>query len=97
MGEPRAVAAVSPATITERAKPRRSAGTSMVPAPVAVGENIAAGATSAEEVMEGWLASPGHCENIMSPRFSEMGIAWVVDPKSASGVYWAQTFGTRRN
>jgi uncharacterized protein YkwD len=46
--------------------------------------------------MEGWLASPGHCENIMSPRFSEMGIAWVVDPKSTSGVYWAQVFGTRR-
>ncbi len=39
---------------------------------------------------DGRLArEPGHCENIMSPRFKEMGIAWVVDPKSASGVYWA--------
>jgi len=61
------------------------------------GENIASGPTSPEEVMAGWLASPGHCENIMSPRFREMGIAWVVDPKSASGVYWAQTFGARRD
>lgn len=61
------------------------------------GENIASGPTSPEEVMAGWLASPGHCENIMSPRFKEMGIAWIVDPKSASGVYWAQTFGTRRD
>ncbi len=61
------------------------------------GENIASGPTTPEEVMAGWLASLGHCENIMSPRFSEMGIAWVVDPKSASGVYWAQTFGTPRN
>jgi uncharacterized protein YkwD len=61
------------------------------------GENIASGPTTPEEVMAGWLASPGHCENIMSPRFKEMGIAWIVDPKSASGVYWAQTFGTRRD
>lgn len=61
------------------------------------GENIASGPTTPEEVMAGWLASPGHCENIMSPRFEEMGVAWVVDPKSASGVYWAQVFGTRRD
>jgi uncharacterized protein YkwD len=61
------------------------------------GENIASGPTTPEEVMAGWLASPGHCENLMSPRFKEMGIAWVVDAKSASGVYWAQTFGTRRD
>ena len=61
-----------------------------------VGENIASGATTPEEVMEGWLASPGHCENLMSPRFEEMGIAWVVDPKSDSGVYWAQVFGARK-
>jgi uncharacterized protein YkwD len=62
-----------------------------------VGENIASGPTTAAEVMAGWLASPGHCENIMSPRFTEMGIGWVVDPRSESGVYWAQVFGTRKN
>jgi uncharacterized protein YkwD len=63
----------------------------------ATGENIASGPTTPDEVMAGWLASPGHCENLMSPRFKEMGIAWVVDPKSDSGVYWAQVFGTRRD
>ncbi len=62
----------------------------------ATGESIASGPTTPEEVMAGWLASPGHCENLMSPRFKEMGIAWVVDPKSDSGVYWAQVFGARR-
>jgi uncharacterized protein YkwD len=60
------------------------------------GENIAAGATSAEEVMEGWLASPGHCENLMDPRFTETGISYVVDAKSKSGVYWTQVFATPR-
>jgi len=38
-----------------------------------VGENIAYGPQSADEVVQGWLDSPGHCENIMDPRFSEMG------------------------
>ena len=61
-----------------------------------VGENIAAGATSAEEVMEGWLASPGHCENLMDPRFTETGIGYVVDPRSESGVYWTQMFAVPR-
>ena len=63
-----------------------------------VGENIAAGATSADEVMEGWLASPGHCENLMDPRFTETGIGYAVDARSESGVYWTQMFGVpRRN
>jgi len=61
-----------------------------------VGENVAAGPTTTDEVMAGWLASPAHCENLMDPRFTQMGIAFVVDPKSASGVYWAQVFATPR-
>jgi uncharacterized protein YkwD len=61
-----------------------------------VGENIAAGATSADEVMEGWLASPGHCENLMDPRFTETGIGYVVDARSESGVYWTQMFAVPR-
>jgi uncharacterized protein YkwD len=62
-----------------------------------VGENVASGPTTAESVMEGWLASPGHCENLMSPKFTEMGIGYVVDAKSDSGVYWSQVFGARRS
>ena len=61
-----------------------------------VGENVASGPTSAEEVMEGWLASPHHCENIMDPRYTDMGIAYTVDPRSESGVYWAQLFALPR-
>ncbi len=41
-----------------------------------VGENIAYGPTSAEEVVAGWLHSPGHCQNIMDPRFEQMGLAF---------------------
>ena len=54
-----------------------------------VGENIAYGPKSAEEVVQGWLDSPGHCENIMDPRFAEMGIAYA--PGLAKrGLYWVQ-------
>jgi uncharacterized protein YkwD len=61
-----------------------------------VGENVASGPTTADEVMEGWLASPHHCENLMDPRFTDMGIAFVFDEKSESGVYWSQVFATPR-
>lgn len=59
----------------------------------AVAENIAIGAENAEIVVKGWLDSPGHCVNIMSPDYTEMGIAYVTDPKSEPGIYWTQVFG----
>jgi uncharacterized protein YkwD len=55
-----------------------------------VGENIAYGPKSAEEVVQGWLDSPGHCENIMNPRFAEMGIAYAQGSASRHGLYWVQ-------
>ena len=57
-----------------------------------VGENIAAGATTPMEVTQGWLSSPAHCENIMDPRFSEVGIAFAVNMASAEAIYWTQDF-----
>jgi uncharacterized protein YkwD len=61
-----------------------------------VGENIAAGAMSATEVMEGWLASPAHCENIMDGRFAQIGIAYAASPNSDAGMYWTQDFAAPR-
>jgi uncharacterized protein YkwD len=58
-----------------------------------IGENIAAGQASAEEVTAGWIASPGHCANLMNPGFSAMGVAYAVNPTSRLGIYWAQAFG----
>lgn len=61
-----------------------------------VGENVAAGAGTAEEVVAGWLESPGHCANIMSPQFTEMGLGFSVNMRDQQAVYWAQSFGTPR-
>jgi uncharacterized protein YkwD len=57
-----------------------------------VGENIAYGPASADEVMDGWLHSPDHCENIMDPRFVEMGLAQAPGQGSRRGLYWDQEF-----
>jgi uncharacterized protein YkwD len=57
-----------------------------------VGENIAAGAMTPVEVTQGWLASPAHCENIMDPRFTDIGIAFAVNLSGAELVYWTQDF-----
>jgi uncharacterized protein YkwD len=55
-----------------------------------VGENIAYGPKTVEEVVQGWLDSPGHCENIMDPRFAEMGIGYVAGRSGRHGLYWVQ-------
>jgi uncharacterized protein YkwD len=58
----------------------------------AVGENVAQGQTSVRQVMQSWLGSPGHCANIMSADFAEMGAAYVVSPHPTDR-YWGQVFG----
>ncbi|WP_349972763.1 CAP domain-containing protein [Pseudomonas caspiana] len=60
-----------------------------------IGENIAAGQGSVAKVVEGWLASPGHCANLMNPAFKELGAAYAVDPKSDAGIYWTGVFGAQ--
>jgi uncharacterized protein YkwD len=58
-----------------------------------VGENIAAGHGSAQQVVAGWLASPGHCANLMGREFAAMGAAYAIEPGSALEIYWTQVFG----
>lgn len=60
------------------------------------GENIALGPESAEEVVAGWLDSPGHCANIMDARFRDIGVALAMGPKRGQ-IYWVQTFGSPLN
>lgn len=46
------------------------------------GENIAKGQTTPEQVMQDWMNSPGHRENILKPEYDAIGVgfyhsAWV--------------------
>jgi uncharacterized protein YkwD len=61
-----------------------------------IGENIASGPETAAEAVEGWLASPAHCENIMDPRFTESGIAYAASGSGTPRVYWVQDFAAPR-
>jgi uncharacterized protein YkwD len=62
----------------------------------AVGENIAAGPTTPEKVVDDWMKSPQHCANLMAPQFREMGVAYSVNRASQAGIYWVQLFGAHR-
>ena len=54
------------------------------------GENIAAGYTSAREVVDGWMASEGHCRNIMLGGYTVIGIGYYGE--GSDGPTWTQVF-----
>jgi uncharacterized protein YkwD len=59
-----------------------------------IGENIAAGYPTPEAVVASWMASPGHRANILSPRFTEIGVGMTAGG-GVYGTYWTEEFGTR--
>jgi uncharacterized protein YkwD len=57
-------------------------------------ENAAAGYSTPQAVMDGWMGSAGHRSNILNPSSREIGVGY----SSGSGrynVYWVQDFGAR--
>ena len=62
----------------------------------AAGENIAAGYPTARAVVDGWLKSAGHCANIMSANFKEVGVGYAYTTTSTYKHYWVTDFGTQR-
>jgi len=62
-----------------------------------LGENIAAGYPTINAVMDGWIASPGHCANLMNAGFAEVGVVCV--PGAAGdtyATYWTMDLGRPR-
>jgi len=54
------------------------------------GENIAYGQRTPQEVMNAWMNSPGHRNNIMSPIYTQIGVGVA---KASNGTYyWTQMF-----
>jgi len=60
----------------------------------ALGENIAEGSENVEQAVRAWLASPGHCANIMDRSFQQTGFAFAVNRRGAPRIYWVEDFGT---
>ena len=63
-----------------------------------LGENIAAGYITPQEVVQGWMNSPGHRANIMNAGYQELGIGYYYLATDTGNVnynyYWTQEFGT---
>jgi uncharacterized protein YkwD len=62
-----------------------------------LGENIAASYKDVATVVDAWVASPGHCANLMNPELKEFGLACV--PRTAPGGYanyWTMDLATPR-
>jgi len=68
---------------------------------VILGENLAMGQQTPKQVIEGWMNSPGHRENLLNDKFFEIGVAFIMGEVIAPngntwrGGYWTQHFGTR--
>jgi uncharacterized protein YkwD len=63
---------------------------------IAWGENISGGSATVDAVMAGWLASAGHCANIMNSTFRDFGAACARNDAAAYQRYWTQDFATPR-
>ena len=62
-----------------------------------LGENIAAGYSTVNIVMDGWMASDGHCANIMNPAFTQIGLACIRGSTSNSyRTYWTMDLARPR-
>lgn len=60
---------------------------------IAIGENIAAGQTTAKQVVQGWMRSDGHRKNMLNQRFTEVGFGIARD--SNGRLVWVTDFGDR--
>ncbi len=62
----------------------------------AAAENIAAGYRTPEEVVNGWMNSPGHRANILNPDLDYLGVGFYCDSEGIGSTnyryYWAQNF-----
>lgn len=64
-----------------------------------IGENIAQGQRSPEQVVMGWLDSPGHCRNMMAGDFTALGVGYYDTGATIGfvpGRYWVQNFARPR-
>ena len=56
------------------------------------GENIAAGYSSAQSVVNGWKNSEGHYANMINADFTKLGVGMSNEESGDYGIYWVQLF-----
>lgn len=61
-----------------------------------VAENIAAGQPSLDKVLAAWLASEGHCANLMQPAVRDVALACASEQGAAYPTYWTLNVAASR-
>lgn len=62
-----------------------------------IGENISAGQGTVDAVVDGWMASDGHCANLMNPAFVHVGLACASGSSTTTySSYWTLDLATPR-
>lgn len=80
--------------VMSHTRPNGKSCMTVLKSPWGAGENIAGGNETPEEVVEGWMNSPGHRRNILYPRFNKLGVGYCYAPNGVGGYqhYWVQLF-----
>jgi uncharacterized protein YkwD len=59
----------------------------------AAAENIAEGRFDQQKLFDIWMNSAGHRRNMLDPRFTRFGLAYVRDGRDSSRRYWSLVLG----
>jgi uncharacterized protein YkwD len=62
----------------------------------AAGENLAAGQPDFSSTLQAWMDSPTHCSTLMTPAFSDIGLACVERSGSRYERFWVAHLGASR-
>ena len=58
----------------------------------ALAENIAAGQSTPGAIIQSWLNSPPHKQNLLNPLYKEVGFGYAVNTQSTYKTYWTADF-----
>ena len=61
-----------------------------------LGENIACGQATPQAVMNSWMASSGHRNNILNANYCDIGVGYAFIPGASCNPYWTQDFGRKK-
>ena len=57
-----------------------------------LGENLAGGQTTPKQVVQAWMDSKTHRDNMLSKNFKEIGVVYYYQPNTRFKHYWVQHF-----
>ena len=94
LGPGAAVRAREISSVFSHTRPDGTSCFTAVSNPGALGENIAAGQRTPQQVMNSWMNSSGHRANILNAAYTRLGVGYYYASSSPYGHYWVQMFSS---